>query len=82
VSACAGSEMGRFYRTPAASVATETGTNVRTFGPADLVLKSATSCGGIATLEEPAAQIATSLLKLLGEVVFDPPNETVWVAHE
>jgi hypothetical protein len=58
---------------------TETGAVVRTLGPVHLVRKSASSCGGIANLVEPAAQVAASLLTMLGEVVFDPHNDTVWV---
>jgi len=44
-----------------------------------LVVKSANSCGGIADMKEPAAQLGASFLDLFGEVIFDPKNATVWL---
>jgi hypothetical protein len=44
-----------------------------------LVVKPANSCGGIADLKEPAAQLGASFLGLFGDVVFDPRNTTVWI---
>lgn len=44
-----------------------------------LVVKPANSCGGIADMKEPAAQLGASFLKLFGAVVFDPRNATVWL---
>ncbi len=44
-----------------------------------LVVKSANSCGGIADMKEPAAQLGASFLKLFGTVIFDPRNTTVWL---
>lgn len=81
ISTCSGVESRSVYRTPDVTVETETGAFVRTLGPVHLVRKSTASCGGIANLSEPAAQVAASLLATLGEVVFDPHNETVWVAR-
>lgn len=81
VSTCDGSETRSVYQTSNVSVLTETGTVVRNLGRVFLVRKKTSSCGGIANIDEPAAQAAASLLSILGEVVFDPKNETVWVAH-
>ncbi|HIK44643.1 MAG TPA: hypothetical protein IGR64_07105 [Leptolyngbyaceae cyanobacterium M65_K2018_010] len=36
-------------------------------------------CGGIATMDEPAAQFGASFLRVLGQIIFDPANESVWV---
>jgi hypothetical protein len=44
-----------------------------------LVVKPANSCGGIADMKEPAAQLGASFLNLFGAVVFDPRNTTVWL---
>lgn len=44
-----------------------------------LVVKPANSCGGIADMKEPAAQLGASFLNLFGTVIFDPRNTTVWL---
>jgi hypothetical protein len=44
-----------------------------------LIVKSPNSCGGIADMAEPAAQLGASFLGLFGEVIFDPRNATVWL---
>ena len=44
-----------------------------------LVVKPANSCGGIADMKEPAAQVGASFLGLFGTVIFDPRNTTVWL---
>jgi hypothetical protein len=44
-----------------------------------LIVKSANSCGGIADITEPAAQLGASFLGLFGEVIFDPRTATVWL---
>src|SRR6202035_6011038 len=44
-----------------------------------LIMKSPNSCGGIADMAEPAAQLGASFLGLFGEVIFDPRNATVWL---
>ncbi len=45
-----------------------------------LVVKPANTCGGIADMAEPAAQLGASFLSLLGDVIFDPRTATVWVS--
>jgi hypothetical protein len=42
-------------------------------------VKPPNSCGGIADMAEPAAQLGASFLGLFGEVIFDPRNATVWL---
>jgi hypothetical protein len=44
-----------------------------------LIVKSANTCGGIADMSEPAAQLGASFLSLFGDVIFDPRNTTVWL---
>ncbi len=44
-----------------------------------LILKPENSCGGIAAMTVPAAQLGASFLKLFGTVVFDPRSQTVWL---
>ena len=44
-----------------------------------LIAKSPNSCGGIADMAEPAAQLGASFLGLFGDVIFDPRNTTVWL---
>jgi hypothetical protein len=36
-------------------------------------------CGGIAMLNEPAAQFGASFLRVFGRMIFDPANEAVWI---
>ena len=44
-----------------------------------LIVKPANTCGGIADLPEPAAQLGASFLRLFGAVIFDPKTATVWL---
>ena len=44
-----------------------------------LIVKPANTCGGIADLPEPAAQLGASFLRLFGAVIFDPKTTTVWL---
>jgi hypothetical protein len=44
-----------------------------------LIVKSANTCGGIADMPEPAAQLGASFLGLFGDVIFDPRNTIVWL---
>ena len=44
-----------------------------------LIVKSANTCGGIADMPDPAAQLGASFLSLFGDVIFDPKNTTVWL---
>jgi hypothetical protein len=44
-----------------------------------LIVKSANTCGGIADMAEPAAQLGASFLSLFGDVIFDPKNTIVWL---
>ena len=44
-----------------------------------VIVKSANTCGGIADMPEPAAQLGASFLGLFGDVIFDPKNTTVWL---
>jgi len=41
--------------------------------------KSSVRCGGIATIDEPAAQFGASFLRVFGRMIFDPAREAVWV---
>lgn len=79
ISTCAGNESRSAFKTPDVSVVTETGSLVRRLESVTLVRKTRNTCGGIANIEEPAAQVASSLLSILGQVVFDPKTETLWV---
>ncbi|WP_420125949.1 hypothetical protein [Longimicrobium sp.] len=41
--------------------------------------KGSGECGGIATIGEPAAQLGSSFLRVLGRMIFDPAREAVWI---
>lgn len=41
--------------------------------------KGSGQCGGIAMLEEPAAQFGASFLRVFGRMIFDPADQAVWV---
>jgi hypothetical protein len=79
VSTCAGVESREVYDVNGVAIETNTGAPVRVLGAAKLVRKGANACGGIGAAPEPAAQVAASVLALVGEVVIDPFNETVWL---
>lgn len=81
VTTCDGAELRDVYRAAdlrAALVDAEG----RTILPLDnlaLVRKGPGGCGGIGSMEAPAAQLGASILWQLGEIVFDPKAEMVWV---
>lgn len=81
VTTCSGSSQRHVYRAEGTSlrVTTENGRSIRRFSTFHIIPKAPGSCGGIATMNEPAAQIGASLLASLGEIVFDPKDERVWV---
>lgn len=81
VATCDGAELREVYHAAdlrAALVDAEGRTILRLDGLA-LVRKSPGGCGGIGSMATPAAQLGASILWQLGEIVFDPKAETVWV---
>ena len=44
-----------------------------------IVKPEATSCGGIGSLAEPAAQLGSSFLRAFGTTIFEPSTSTVWI---
>lgn len=82
IATCAGVETREVYVLEDAAVMSETGAPIHRLGRVNLVRKVASNCGGIAGLDEPAAQAAASVLVRLGAVVFDPRAEQVWVAAQ
>lgn len=79
VMTCAGAETRSVYQLSAVTLLDDRGNRIRELGTTNLVRKAGNACGGIAGQREPAAQITASLLAGLGEIVFDPRNDTVWV---
>ena len=79
VSTCAGLELRRTYAMPDVTIQSETGRPIRRLRDVTLLRKSSTACGGIARRTEPAAQIAASVLRRIGEIVFDPKSERIWL---
>lgn len=82
VSTCSGVETRQVYAVERVGLVTESGAAIRELADAKLVLKGADSCGGIAALGEPAAQVAASVLARIGDIVVDPAAETVWLARQ
>jgi hypothetical protein len=80
VATCAGNEMRRIqeYKGEIA-IKTERGATIATIKGAHLLPKPRNTCGGIAQMEEPMAQIGASMLKTLGDIVVDGKSGTVWV---
>ena len=66
-------------RTARSELKTNRGNESRKRTNFHLIVKSPNSCGGIADMSEPAAQLGASFLGLFGEVIFDPRNATVWL---
>ncbi len=78
---CDGREHWPVYRVKdrPLSIENEVGRQIVETGEFHLIVKSANTCGGIADMPEPAAQLGASFLGLFGEVIFDPRNTTVWL---
>lgn len=78
---CQGREQRQVFRprTRKVTISTDKGVGLREVPAPRLLLKPRNACGGIAGLDEPAAQIAVSVLRLFERVVFHPQAEMVWV---
>ena len=78
---CEGREIRRVYavRDSALRIENEQARPIVQTDSFTLIVKPANSCGGIATMGEPAAQLGASFLKLFGTIVFDPKSATVWL---
>ena len=81
ISTCAGQEARHVYEAPDLKLIVEddSGAPILAVGSYRLLLKPRNACGGIANWDVPAAQLDASFLRALGEVVFDPFAETVWI---
>jgi hypothetical protein len=80
---CDGREHRPVYRVERLPLTIEDqqGNKIVETGDFHLVVKPANSCGGIADMKEPAAQLGASFLNLFGAVIFDPKNTTVWLGR-
>ena len=78
---CDGREHWPVYRVKdrPLSIENEQGRQIVETDDFHLIVKSANTCGGIADMPEPAAQLGASFLSLFGDVIFDPKNTTVWL---
>jgi hypothetical protein len=78
---CDGREHWPVYRVKNRSlgIENERGRQIVETNDFHLIVKSANTCGGIADMPEPAAQLGASFLGLFGDVIFDPKNTTVWL---
>ena len=78
---CEGRERRSMYRVKdrPLSIETEQGKPIVDTEDFHLIVKSANTCGGIADMAEPAAQLGASFLRLFGAVIFDPKTATVWL---
>jgi hypothetical protein len=78
---CDGREHWPVYRVKdrPLSIENEQGRQIVETDDFHLIVKSANTCGGIADMPEPAAQLGASFLSLFGDVIFDPRNTIVWL---
>ena len=78
---CDGREHWPVYRVKdrPLSIENEQGRQIAETDDFHLIVKSANTCGGIADMPEPAAQLGASFLSLFGDVIFDPKNTIVWL---
>ena len=78
---CDGREHWPVYRVKdrLLSIENEQGRQIVETNDFHLIVKSANTCGGIADMPEPAAQLGASFLGLFGDVIFDPRNTIVWL---
>jgi hypothetical protein len=78
---CDGREHWPVYRVEnrPLSIENEQGRQIVETNDFHLIVKSANTCGGIADMPEPAAQLGASFLSLFGDVIFDPRNTIVWL---
>ncbi|ACK50322.1 hypothetical protein Msil_1357 [Methylocella silvestris BL2] len=84
ITTCSGSEPRAVYRLKDRPlvIESEAGAPIRRIADFYLTVKAPNSCGGIATMQAPAAQLGASFLKSFGTIVFDPKSETVWIEAE
>lgn len=80
VATCAGRETRQVLRAEAPLViVSDDGAVIRKIPDHNLFRKTPNACGGIASMDTPAAQLGASFLRTLGTVVIDGKSETVWV---
>lgn len=80
VTTCAGDEVRDVYEAPGViAVVDGSGASLRQLNHVKLVRKRTRSCGGIASMPRPAAQIGATALRQFGSIVFDPKAERVWI---
>ncbi len=81
---CDGREHWPVYRVKdrLLSIENEQGRQIVETNDFHLIVKSANTCGGIADMAEPAAQLGASFLDLFGDVIFDPRNTIVWLGGD
>jgi hypothetical protein len=80
---CEGRERRPVYRVTDRKlvIEDERGTQIAEAGDFHLIVKPANTCGGIADMTEPAAQLGASFLRLFRVVIFDPKTATVWLSR-
>ena len=78
---CEGRERRSVYRVrrQPLTIENEQGKRIAETKDFRLIVKPANTCGGIADLPEPAAQLGASFLGLFGDAIFDPKSATVWL---
>lgn len=84
VATCAGEEQREVYRADdlAAAIIGDDGAVLQPLADLALVRKRRGPCGGIGNMAEPAAQLGASVLWQIGEIVFDPKADMVWLRRQ
>jgi hypothetical protein len=83
VTTCAGEEQREVFvaDTTTAELVADDGQTLLQLPGLALVRKPPGQCGGIGDMEEPAAQLGASVLWRIGEIVFDPKAEMLWMGN-
>ena len=81
VATCSGRERRQVLTAPgfAMIIGTDPTKPIRTIKRFSLLVKPRNGCGGIADMNEPAAQLGASFLKSLSPLVIDGKSATVWL---
>lgn len=80
VMTCDGSEIRDVSEVPdGVRIVSEQGQTIAALPRAHLLSKPVNRCGGIAQMSEPMGQLGASVLRTLGEIIFDGPGGNVWL---
>ena len=81
IATCEGHEIRRVYALASQSLIIETdqAVPIRSIENFHLIVKPTSGCGGIGSMQQPAAQLGASFLRDFATIIFDPFSRQVWM---